>query len=76
MFNPAQRPDVGLLPQGDARFHYYGFGIRRWTAAPDQIAAVPDEVVYEIFGRELSMGKSMGLMNMLQMCKRLSRARP
>lgn len=47
-------------------------GLEGLTA--DQISAVPDEVVYEIFGRELSMGKSMGLMNMLQMCKRLSRA--
>ena len=42
MFNPAQRPDVGLLPRGDTRFHYYGFGIRRWTAAPEQVAALTD----------------------------------
>ena len=38
----------------------------------DEISRVPDEFVYEVFGRELSMGKSMGLMNMLQMCKRLA----
>lgn len=37
-----------------------------------EIQAVPDELIYEIFGRELSMGKSMGLMNMLQICKRLA----
>ncbi len=42
LFNPAQRPDIGLLPRGDARFHYYGFGIRRWTATPDQITALTD----------------------------------
>lgn len=40
----------------------------------DEIFEVPDELVYDIFGRELSMGKSMGLINMLQMCKRLSSA--
>ena len=30
---------------------------------------VPDEVVYDIFGRELSMGKSGGLMNMIRLLK-------
>ncbi len=38
----------------------------------DKIQHVPEDIVYEIFGRELSMGKSMGLMNMLQVCKRIS----
>jgi len=33
----------------------------------EQVAAVPSDVVYEIFGRELSMGKSMGLMAMVSM---------
>ncbi|MEM7048272.1 MAG: SufE family protein [Acidobacteriota bacterium] len=38
------------------------------SGAPlDQVAAVPRDVVYEIFGRELSMGKSMGLMGMVAM---------
>lgn len=34
-----------------------------------EIQGVPDDLVYAIFGRELSMGKSMGLINMLGMCK-------
>ncbi|MBL8061206.1 MAG: SufE family protein [Chthonomonas sp.] len=38
----------------------------------DEIRQVPDDLVYEVFGRELSMGKSMGLINMLQMCKRIA----
>lgn len=42
MFNPAQRPDVALLPREDQRFHYYGFGLRRWTATEEQIAALND----------------------------------
>lgn len=38
------------------------------TGAPlDQVAAVSTDVVYEIFGRELSMGKSMGLTGMVNL---------
>ena len=31
------------------------------------VASVPDEVVFDIFGRELSMGKSLGLTGMVRM---------
>jgi cysteine desulfuration protein SufE len=34
-----------------------------------RVAAVPEDIVYKIFGNELSMGKSMGLMAMVQMVK-------
>lgn len=34
-----------------------------------EMARVPDEIVYRLFGRELSMGKSMGLMNMVASAK-------
>ena len=38
------------------------------SGAPlDQVASLPGDVIYEIFGRELSMGKSMGLMGMVSM---------
>jgi cysteine desulfuration protein SufE len=37
---------------------------------PEEIARVPQEIVYRIFGRELSMGKSMGLMAMVGMVRR------
>lgn len=33
----------------------------------DQVAAVRQDVIYDVFGRELSMGKSMGLMGMVAM---------
>ena len=33
----------------------------------EAVARVPGEVVYDLFGRELSMGKSMGLMGMVNM---------
>lgn len=38
------------------------------SGAPlEQVAAIPGDVVYALFGRELSMGKSMGLMGMVSM---------
>ena len=36
-------------------------------AALEEIAEISGDVVYEVFGRELSMGKSMGLMGMVSM---------
>lgn len=39
----------------------------------DQVAAVPQDVVYKVFGNELSMGKSMGLMSMVGMVKTLAK---
>lgn len=36
-------------------------------ASPEQIVRVPQDVIYTIFGNELSMGKSMGLMNLIGM---------
>ncbi len=36
---------------------------------PEQIVAIPTDIVYEIFGEELSIAKNMGLTNMLHMCK-------
>ena len=40
-----------------------------------QVAAVPQDLVYRVFGRELSMGKSMGLMGMVSMVAALARQR-
>jgi cysteine desulfuration protein SufE len=39
----------------------------------DQVAGVATDVIYEIFGRELSMGKNLGLSNMLVMCQAYAR---
>jgi cysteine desulfuration protein SufE len=36
-----------------------------------EILAVPQEIVFQIFGRDLSMGKGQGLMGMLGMVKSL-----
>lgn len=35
---------------------------------------LPDDLVYEVFGRELSMGKSLGLTNMVRMVRDAARA--
>lgn len=37
---------------------------------PEQVVGTPEEIVYRIFGRELSMGKSMGLTGMVSMVRR------
>ncbi|MFI5386569.1 MAG: SufE family protein [Fimbriimonadales bacterium] len=37
---------------------------------------VPEDIVYRIFGNELSMGKSMGLTGMVRMVRVLSMGRP
>jgi len=42
-------------------------GVRGATV--EQVRAIPDDIIYTIFGRELSMGKSMGLTGMVRMVK-------
>ncbi|HMB54638.1 MAG TPA: SufE family protein [Thermoanaerobaculia bacterium] len=72
---------VWAEPQGDGTFRYHFAvenpqGVSAMALAvilgdtlsglpPEQVAAVPSDVVYEVFGKELSMGKSMGLMGMV-----------
>jgi cysteine desulfuration protein SufE len=38
-------------------------------ASPEEVQQVPEEIIYEIFGNELSMGKSMGLQGMVTLTK-------
>jgi cysteine desulfuration protein SufE len=46
------------------------------SGAPlEQVAEVPSDIVYDVFGRELSMGKSMGLMSMVGMVANLAKKR-
>lgn len=40
---------------------------------PDVIANVPTDFVYEVFGKELSMGKGQGLMGMIELVKILAK---
>ncbi len=44
------------------------------SGAPlEEVAGVSTDVVYDVFGRELSMGKSMGLMGMVTMIQNSAR---
>jgi cysteine desulfuration protein SufE len=38
-------------------------------ASQDEIGQIPEDLIYDIFGRELSMGKSLGLTGMIRMVK-------
>ena len=40
---------------------------------PEAIAHVPTDFVYEVFGKELSMGKGQGLMGMIELVKILAK---
>jgi cysteine desulfuration protein SufE len=41
-------------------------------APKTEIAAVDEDIVFKIFGNELSMGKNLGLTNMVRIVKRLA----
>lgn len=74
---------VWAEPQGDGTFRYrfavenpQGISAKALAAIldrtlsgvpPDEVSRVPADLIYRIFGPELSMGKSMGLMGMIQM---------
>ena len=46
------------------------------SGAPlEQVVAIPDDIPLTLFGRELSMGKNMGLMAMIAMVKNEARKR-
>ena len=42
-------------------------------ASLEEVREVPEDLIYGIFGTELSMGKSMGLMGMIRSVKNLAR---
>jgi cysteine desulfuration protein SufE len=57
-------------PQGISAMALASILSKSLSGAPlDQIAQVPSDVVYRIFGNELSMGKSLGLMGMVNMVR-------
>ncbi len=75
------------LPGGTLKFHFavenpQGISAKATAVILDMalsgtplevVADVPADVIYELFGRELSMGKNLGLTNMLVMCKTFAR---
>ena len=78
---PRKRPDGTLdfhfavdNPQGISAMALAAILEEAVSGAPlQQVAAIPQDVVYPIFGKELSMGKTMGLMGMVSMVKAAAR---
>ena len=80
---------VWAVPKGDGTLTYYFAvenpqGISAMALAAllgdglsgahlEEVAAVSADVVFRIFGRELSMGKSLGLMGMVNMVRAAAR---
>jgi cysteine desulfuration protein SufE len=76
---------VFWVPQDDGRLKFYfdvlnpqGISAKATAvildralsgAALDDVLRVDPDIIYDIFGRELSMGKNMGLTGMINMCK-------
>jgi cysteine desulfuration protein SufE len=56
-------------PQGISAMALAAILQRASGSSREDIAAIPEDLVYRIFGNELSMGKSLGLNNMLRVLK-------
>ncbi len=75
------RPDGTLTyyfavenPQGISAMALAAILADSLSGAPlDEVAEVPADVVYRIFGNELSMGKSLGLMGIVNMAREMAR---
>lgn len=75
------------LPNGTLRFHFaienpQGISAKAFAAilaetlsgVPlSEVAQVSDDIVYEFFGKNISMGKDLGLRSMLQMVTALAK---
>ncbi|HSR49804.1 MAG TPA: SufE family protein [Acidobacteriota bacterium] len=80
---PVPRPDGRLdfyfaveNPQGISAMAMARILQESCSGAPlEEVIAVPQDVVYKIFGEELSMGKNMGLTNMVFMVQNEARKR-
>jgi cysteine desulfuration protein SufE len=74
-------PEEGLTyyfavenPQGISAMALAAILADSLSGAPsNEVATVPADIVYRIFGRELSMGKSLGLMGMVNMVREAAR---
>jgi cysteine desulfuration protein SufE len=80
---PVDRPD------GTLDFHFavenpQGLSAKAWAVLLaevcagqplEQVAAVPQDVIFRVFGRDLSMGKGQGLIGMLELVQHAARTR-
>lgn len=59
-----------LNPQGLSAKAFSVIAGETLSGAPlEQVAAVPDEVIFQLFGKELTMGKGAGLMGILALVR-------
>lgn len=77
------------LADGSLHFHFavenpQGLSAKAWavlleetcSGVPlDQVAAIPQDVVFRVFGKDLSMGKGQGLIGMLELVQHSCRER-
>jgi cysteine desulfuration protein SufE len=77
------------LPDGTLKFHFavenpQGLSAKAWSVILDEtlsgqpleeVAAVPCDSVFTVFGKEVSMGKGMGLMGIADMVTGFARQR-
>jgi cysteine desulfuration protein SufE len=79
------------VDQGDGTLHFYfavenpqGLSAKAWAVlleetcsgvALDEVAAIPQDVVFRVFGKDLSMGKGQGLIGMLELVQHACRER-
>ena len=76
-------------PDGTLRYRFavvnpQGISAKAWAVVLDdtlsgapleQVAAVPQDVIFSLFGRDLSMGKGQGLIGMLELVQHEARRR-
>ena len=76
-------------PDGTLKFYFavenpQGVSAKAWAVILDetcsgqpleQVAAVPSDAVFAVFGREISMGKGLGLVGMVEFITHLARQR-
>jgi len=52
LLNPAQRPDVDLLPLDDPRYRFYRFPVRRWNGQQEDVDGLSREAHYPLMTRD------------------------
>jgi len=76
-------------PDGTIKYHFavenpQGLSARAWAVILDetlsgqpleQVASVPGDAVFQVFGRDVSMGRGEGLIGMLAVAQRLAKER-
>jgi cysteine desulfuration protein SufE len=76
--------DDGTLKYWFAVENPQGISAKAWAAVLDEtlsgqpleaVAKVPQDVVFQIFGRDVSMGKGQGLIGMLELVQHEARRR-